>query len=89
MYAIQNQKTHKFVFGTDYRFLPPKQKTSVNRMLTYEDLFQVQSDFLSRKCWKDYKIVILKKPEVQKIIEPPSSYLECAWGFDSEEESNE
>lgn len=74
MYAIQNVKTGKFVYGTDYRYSPRRQRTSFNRMLTYEDLEDAQSDFLHRKCGKDYKIAVLKTVEVKRLIEPPKSY---------------
>ena len=74
MYAIQNVKTGKFVYGTDYRYSPRRQRTSFNRMLTYEDLEDAQSDFLQRQCGKDYKIAVLKTVEVKRLIEPPKSY---------------
>lgn len=74
MYAIQNVKTGKFVYGTDYRYFPRRQRTSFNRMLTYEDLEDAQSDFLHRQCGKDYKIAVLKTVEVKRLIEPPKSY---------------
>lgn len=38
MFAIQNQKTGKFLYGTDYRYNPPRQRTSFNEMRTYSDL---------------------------------------------------
>ena len=33
MYAIQNIRTGKFVYGTDYRFYPPHQRTSKTNCL--------------------------------------------------------
>lgn len=74
MYAIQNIKTGKFVYGTDYRYFPYRQRTSNDCMLTYDFLFAAQSDFLHRKCGKNYKIVALKPPEAERVIEPPKSY---------------
>ena len=68
MYAIQNQKTGKFVFGTDYRYRPAHQRTSHDRMLTYESLEHARNDFRFRGCGKDYKIVILKTIEVKRVI---------------------
>lgn len=38
MFAIQNQKTGKFLYGTDYRYNPPRQRTNFNEMRTYSDL---------------------------------------------------
>lgn len=36
-YAIQNQRTKKFVTGTDYRYHPPHQITSETTGLMFED----------------------------------------------------
>ena len=74
MYAIQNIKTGKFVYGTDYRYSPRRQRTSIDQMLTYDSLYNAQCDFLHRGCGKDYKNVVLKTIEVKRIIEPPKSY---------------
>ena len=81
MFAIQNIKTGKFVYGTDYRYNPCRQRTSENQMLTFMDLVSCQLDFLHRKCGKDYKIVVLKTIEVKRIIEPPKSYDDVKIGF--------
>lgn len=70
MYAIQNINTGKFVYGTDYRFCPPHQRTSKSEMLTYSTLAEVAHAFwIKRKCGKDYRIVKLKKPEVEKTFD--------------------
>ena len=74
MYAIQNIKTGKFVYGTDRRYYPYHQRTSANCMLTYDYLYLAHSDFRTRKCGKDYRIVALKTPEVERVIAPPKSY---------------
>lgn len=74
MYAIQNIKTRKFVYGTDYRYSPRRQKTSINQMLTYDSLYYAKHDFLHRGCGKEYKIVVLKTVQVKRVIEPPKSY---------------
>ena len=70
MYAIKNIKTDKWVFGTDYRYFPPRQRTSKNQMLTYDTFAYALYDFSHRKCGKDYRIVVLKKIEVKRVIEP-------------------
>ena len=67
MYAIQNIKTGKFVYGTDYRYYPRHQFTSKNRMLTYETDLAAWLDFHKRDCGKDYRIVVLKTIEVKRI----------------------
>lgn len=73
MYAIQNIKTGKFVYGTDYRYFRPgkkhNQRTSKNQMLTYADYFQAAEDFRTRGCGKDYRIVVLKTVEVKRVID--------------------
>lgn len=64
MFAIQNIKTGKFVYGTDYRFSPPHQRTSRGKMVTYSSLSEAAFDFwINRKCGKEYRIVELKKVE--------------------------
>lgn len=57
MYAIQNYKTKKFVFGTDRRRFPPIQRTSHEKMLTYEDIEEALVDFQNRRCGGSYEIV--------------------------------
>lgn len=59
MYAIKNIMTGKFVYGTDKRYSPYHQRTSDNRMLTYDTLYSAKSDFRFRQCGNDYRIVKL------------------------------
>lgn len=68
MFAIQNIKTGKFLFGTDFRYNPYHQRTSDNQMLTYSYLAMAKSDYLHRKCSPDYRIVCLKPVEVNTVI---------------------
>jgi len=81
MYAIQNIKTGKFVYGTDYRYRRPgkkhNQRTSKNKMLTYDDYYEAAQDFRSRGCGKDYRIVVLKTVEVKRVInfDMPDRYM--------------
>ena len=73
MYAIQNIKTGKFVYGTDYRYgrmaKKHNQRTSKNKMLTYADYYEAAEDFRYRGCGKNYRIVVLKTVEVKGVIE--------------------
>ena len=69
MYAIQNIKTGKFVYGTDYRYDPAHQFTSNNRMLTFETDLAAWLDFKKRRCGKDYRIVVLKTIEVKRVTD--------------------
>jgi hypothetical protein len=70
MYAIQNIRTGKFVYGTDYRFYPPHQRTSKTKLLTYSSLAEAAHDFwVKRKCGKDYRIVVLEKVKVERTFD--------------------
>ena len=42
MYAIMNIKTGKFVYGTNYNYVPHRQCTSKNQMLTYPTLEEAE-----------------------------------------------
>ena len=84
MYAIQNVKTGKFVYGTDYRYSPRRQRTSKNQMVTFMDLHSCQVDFLHRGSGKDYSIVVLKTVEIKRVLETPRSYEELKNGSLSE-----
>ena len=57
MYAIRNILTGKFLYGTDYRYDPPHQRTSFQEMKTYESLAKAKMDFKHRKCCGNYQIV--------------------------------
>ena len=69
MFAIQNQRTGKFLFGTDYRYNPPRQRTSSDEMRTYPDLRCAVADYNNRRCGEDYRIVVLKLVEVERVID--------------------
>ena len=70
MYAIQNIKTGEFVYGTDYRYRPPHQRTSKTKRLIYSSIAEAAHDFwFKRKCGKDYRIVVLKSAEVERVID--------------------
>ncbi|MCQ2053522.1 MAG: hypothetical protein MJZ03_06295 [archaeon] len=57
MYAIRNIITGKFLYGTDYRYNPPHQRTSFKEMKTYESLAKAKSDLKHRRCNSNYQIV--------------------------------
>jgi len=58
-----------FLYGTDYRYFPPHQRTSRNQALTYDSLATAKADFLHRRCGKDYRVVCLKTIEIKRIID--------------------
>lgn len=57
MYAIRNRKTNKYIYGTDFRFSPPRQRCSENAMRVYEYLFEAVLEYKRRRCGRDYEIV--------------------------------
>lgn len=70
MFAIQNRRTGKFVYGTDYCYYPRHQRTDFERMLTYDEYRFAEWDFLSRGCGKDYRIVELEPVKVKRVLPP-------------------
>lgn len=57
MWAIRNKRTRKWVFGTDYRYNPPRQRTSENRALIFETEKDAQNEIRWRRCGKNYEAV--------------------------------
>ena len=56
-YAIKNTRTGRFVYGTDYRYYPPHQRTSRYRALLFEDYESADIARKSRRCTNYYAIV--------------------------------
>lgn len=83
MYAIQNIMTGEFLFGTYFSYAPGEnqQRTSLEQMLTFDCLRYAKSDFNWRECGKDYRIVRLKPPEVERVIsfDTPDGYDRYVW----------
>lgn len=57
MYAIRHKKTKKWVYGTDYRYDPPHQRTSEDNALLFEYDFQAETALKTRRVSEDYEIV--------------------------------
>lgn len=57
MFAIRNKRTGRWVYGTDYRYFPHRQRTSFDRALIFEDRESAELEFKVRSCCKDYEIV--------------------------------
>ena len=58
MYAIRHKRTKKFVYGTDKRYNPFRQRTSHKNALLFEYDFEVETAFLTRRMSKkNYEIV--------------------------------
>ncbi len=83
MYAIQNIKTGEFLFGTDFGYGPDscRQRTSLEQMLTFDRLRHAKVDFVRRQCGSDYRIVRVKTPEVERVIDfdTPGGYDCDVW----------
>lgn len=77
MYAIQNKRTKKFVYGTDYRMTPHRQFTSKDEMLTFEYLDSCEQEFEHRQCGKEYRIV-----EVEITVKDKIEKRETLWNYD-------
>lgn len=58
MYAIRNKINKKWLYGTDYREYPPKQRISDRQALIFETLEDARYEFKTRECNSDeYEIV--------------------------------
>lgn len=66
MYAIRNKRTKKWVYGTDYRYCPSRQRTADDRLLVYSDYDEALLDFKHRKCGKEYEIIEIEVRESNK-----------------------
>lgn len=65
-YAIQNIKTKKFVYGTDYHYNPPHQFTHSNGALLWITVEEAQFQFIHRECGKNYRIVEIEPLRVKE-----------------------
>ena len=85
MYTIQNIRTKKYLFGTAFGYGPGscKQRTSFEMMVTYDSLYSAKVDFLHRQCGRDYRIVRLKSPKVERVIKFDTP---CGYDTDVREE---
>lgn len=69
MFAIINTRSERWLYGTDFRYHPPHQRTSKNQMLTFEDKETAKFEFKRRQCNKDYRIAVLKTVEIKKLLD--------------------
>ena len=60
-FCIMNKQTGKFVYGTDYRYSPPRQRTSDRQALTYSSKLE------ERGCGRNYVVVQVKLEVVSDI----------------------
>lgn len=65
MFAIRNKKDKRWVYGTDYRSNPPKQRLSNNRALLFEEQEDALLELDLRKMsGQRYEVVEVKLEEV-------------------------
>lgn len=64
MYAIRNKRTGLWLYGTDYRYHSAgydrpsrRQRTSKERVMTWETRQQAEIEFVARGCGEDYEVV--------------------------------
>lgn len=75
MYAIINKRTGKYLFGTDFRFSPPHQRTSDERALTFENKEEAEIECRRRKCSAQYKIIKIKIEIMEEEEEKEDGYI--------------
>lgn len=68
MYAIQNIKTGKFLYGTNFGYGRISQQTSFEQILTFGDYDSAEYAFLHRQCSRDYRIVELEPVKVKEVF---------------------
>lgn len=66
MFAIQNTKTKKFVYGTDFRYNPVHQRCSFNKVLIFDSRESAEAAMHLRKCGKNYCVVKVKLIDVKE-----------------------
>lgn len=76
MYVIINAKTNEFVYGTDYNYSPPHQRTSDCEALLFDAFEAAAFSLLNRQCGREYKIAEIEMISVKRILEPPRSWDE-------------
>lgn len=57
MYAIRNKKTGRWLYGTDYRYNPPHQRTSDDMAIIFENKEIARYALRARRCGKCYEVV--------------------------------
>ena len=66
MFAIRNKKTKKWVYGTDHRYWPYRQRTSFEQAMTFPDRETAEFTAHIRRCSKDYEVVEVELKEVRQ-----------------------
>ena len=69
-YAIRNKRTKRFITGTDYRYVPPHQRTSDNVCvpLIFNDLTLYQQIRRREISFRNYEVVTI---DIRKSVTTP------------------
>lgn len=60
MYAIRNKMTGQWLYGTDFREYPYRQRISNRQAMLFESKEDAEYQFKRRDCNKDYEVVEVK-----------------------------
>lgn len=70
MFAILNWRKREYVYGTDFRYRPFRQRTSPDKMLTFATFEDAAADYAVRNCGADYVVVELEQIRVKRVVAP-------------------
>lgn len=65
MYAIRDKRTGLWLYGTDWRYTPPHQRTSAERIQTWDTSEEAEDQFRWRRCGKNYEIVPVRVEAIE------------------------
>lgn len=66
MFAIRNKRSKRWLYGTDFRYHPPHQRTDTDRVMIFPTWEIARLETIWRSCGKDYEIVAVKIEEVNE-----------------------
>lgn len=64
IYAIRNKRTKKWLFGTWWQDGRVIQRTSHEKVLTFDDYEDAKHELRTRRCGKDYEIVPVRIEQI-------------------------
>lgn len=63
-WAIKNTNSGKYLYGTDYRYDPPHQRTAKEIARMYHTEESALNDLVRRRCGTNYHVVEVELKEV-------------------------
>lgn len=67
MYAIRNKRTGEWIYGTDFNYSPPMQRTSSEQVMTFDSAYRAEFEYSQRQCDEDYEIVKVELKAIEVI----------------------